>query len=225
MTKEKLGMLISKLRKQKDLTQDDLARLTNLNIRSIQRIEAGEVMPRLYTLKVLSKYLDYNLLPFKKKPLLLYTGMAVLLVAGISIIGYMFLNKSKYTIESIAILPLINNLDDSNNKNTTDEIQKVLIQKLTKIADLKVISQDSVIQFKDSGKSVKDLSNELDVSAVLRVSLKSLENDQIQISWSVFHRGLDGILLAQMFKWSSWQLEIMPEAFGGEIARKLSSVI
>ena len=65
MTIENLASKIVKLRKERGLTQEKLAEKTNLNIRTIQRIESGEVKPRLFTLKVLSETLDYNLLPEK----------------------------------------------------------------------------------------------------------------------------------------------------------------
>lgn len=48
-----LGKKISEMRKAKGLTQEELVELCNLNVRTIQRIEAGEVTPRSYTIKAL----------------------------------------------------------------------------------------------------------------------------------------------------------------------------
>jgi transcriptional regulator with XRE-family HTH domain len=55
------GRKISELRKNKGLTQAELAERCNLNIRSIQRIESGKVLARPYTVKILSKALDHEL--------------------------------------------------------------------------------------------------------------------------------------------------------------------
>ena len=41
-----LGILIADLRKRQGLTQEDLVERCNINVRTIQRIEAGEVNPR-----------------------------------------------------------------------------------------------------------------------------------------------------------------------------------
>ncbi len=49
---EIIGNRIIKLRKLKGLTQEDLADKTNLSVRTIQRIEKGDVDPRNYTLNV-----------------------------------------------------------------------------------------------------------------------------------------------------------------------------
>lgn len=60
MKQPELGKKISDLRKQKGLTQEDLVERCNINVRTIQRIEAGEVSPRSYTLKTILKALDYD---------------------------------------------------------------------------------------------------------------------------------------------------------------------
>ncbi len=54
----KTGQLIKELRIKKGITQEDLAAKTELNVRTIQRIEKGEVDPRAYTLQSIAKALD-----------------------------------------------------------------------------------------------------------------------------------------------------------------------
>ena len=60
MIQPDLGKKISELRKAKNLTQDELATLCNINVRTLQRIEYGDVTPRRYTLKLLFTALNYN---------------------------------------------------------------------------------------------------------------------------------------------------------------------
>ena len=63
MKQPELGQLISEGRKQKGFTQMDLAGECNVDIRTIQRIEAGEVTPRFYTLRIINEVLgtDFDL--------------------------------------------------------------------------------------------------------------------------------------------------------------------
>lgn len=61
MKQPELGQKILALRKQKGLTQEELVDLCNINVRTIQRIEAGEVMPRSFTLKTILNVLGENL--------------------------------------------------------------------------------------------------------------------------------------------------------------------
>lgn len=58
----KLNEQIIKARKANGHTQESLAKSTNLSLRTIQRIEKGEGSPRTHTIKVLSNFLDIELL-------------------------------------------------------------------------------------------------------------------------------------------------------------------
>lgn len=60
MKQPELGKKIVELRKAKSLTQEELVDSCNLNVRTLQRIESGEVTPRNYTLKLLSEVLDFD---------------------------------------------------------------------------------------------------------------------------------------------------------------------
>lgn len=60
MKQPELGNKIIKLRKQKGLTQEELAEKCNLNLRTIQRIETNEVSPRSFTVKIIFDALDYD---------------------------------------------------------------------------------------------------------------------------------------------------------------------
>ncbi len=51
---------IAELRKAKGLTQEELVEKCNLSVRTLQRIENGEVTPRSYTLKLIFAALDYD---------------------------------------------------------------------------------------------------------------------------------------------------------------------
>jgi transcriptional regulator with XRE-family HTH domain len=61
MQQPELGKKILELRKQKGLTQEELVELCNISVRTIQRIEAGEVTPRSFTLRTIFTALDYTL--------------------------------------------------------------------------------------------------------------------------------------------------------------------
>ncbi|HKZ37038.1 MAG TPA: helix-turn-helix domain-containing protein [Chryseolinea sp.] len=61
MDKTSIAKKIIHFRKLKGITQEGLAEITGLNVRTIQRIESGEVDPRLYTLKSIADALGVNL--------------------------------------------------------------------------------------------------------------------------------------------------------------------
>ena len=60
MKQPELGKKILELRKSKGLTQEELVEQCNINVRTIQRIEAGDVSPRSYTLKAILDVLGFD---------------------------------------------------------------------------------------------------------------------------------------------------------------------
>src|SRR5689334_6895520 len=61
MTQPLLGTLIAELRNQKGITQKELADACNIDIRTIQRIETGKVLPRMYTIRLLAAALGTDI--------------------------------------------------------------------------------------------------------------------------------------------------------------------
>ena len=53
--KEDIARLVKDGRIAMGYTQQELSDLTRISLRSVQRIENAEVLPRLYTLKLLAK--------------------------------------------------------------------------------------------------------------------------------------------------------------------------
>src|SRR5512141_1289476 len=60
MNQPDLGLKVAELRQQKGLTQERLAELCEVSLRTIQRIESGEVDPRAYTLHCLGTALEFD---------------------------------------------------------------------------------------------------------------------------------------------------------------------
>jgi transcriptional regulator with XRE-family HTH domain len=54
------GQIIREARIKKGMTQEELAEKTDISIRTIQRIENGEVDPRSYTLMSIAKVLEID---------------------------------------------------------------------------------------------------------------------------------------------------------------------
>ncbi|KQC00707.1 helix-turn-helix domain-containing protein [Pedobacter sp. Hv1] len=59
--KEGIAKLIKEARLKKGYSQQQLADLTQLNLRSVQRIENAEVLPRAYNLNLLAKQLGLDM--------------------------------------------------------------------------------------------------------------------------------------------------------------------
>ncbi|MCJ7703843.1 MAG: helix-turn-helix domain-containing protein, partial [Anaerolineales bacterium] len=60
MKQPDLGLKVAELRQQKGFTQEQLANDCDITVRTIQRIESGEVDPRAYSITMLSQVLEFN---------------------------------------------------------------------------------------------------------------------------------------------------------------------
>lgn len=67
MKQPELGKRIASLRKGKGLTQEELVDMCNINVRTIQRIESGEVTPRASTIKLILDVLGYDYQTFDEE--------------------------------------------------------------------------------------------------------------------------------------------------------------
>jgi transcriptional regulator with XRE-family HTH domain len=61
MKQPDLGKKVAELRRARGLTQEELVEKCNLSVRTLQRIESGEVSPRSHTLRVLFAALDQKI--------------------------------------------------------------------------------------------------------------------------------------------------------------------
>lgn len=58
-----IGSQVSNVRKQKGMTQEELAERAQITVRTIQRVESGKSLPRAYTLKLIAAALE---LPYEQ---------------------------------------------------------------------------------------------------------------------------------------------------------------
>lgn len=73
---------------------------------------------------------------------------------------------------SIAVLPFTNLSADADNEYFSDGITEEILTALTKLGGLKVISRTSIMQYKGTTKSVRQIGTELEVGAVLEGSVE-----------------------------------------------------
>lgn len=66
-SKEKIALLIKKARINRGYSQQQLADLVKLNLRSVQRIENAEVLPRAYNLNLIARELELDIAVLKEE--------------------------------------------------------------------------------------------------------------------------------------------------------------
>jgi len=142
MKQPQLGRKIAELRKAKGFTQEELVEQCNLNVRTLQRIESGEVSPRSYTQRIIFTALDYDihasneLNPTKIGKTLSSTGKQLehLFRGVLDLFNLKTDTMKKLSILTLAFILIglgINSLLSKSNAQSIDDITKIIEAKNT----------------------------------------------------------------------------------------------
>src|SRR5438128_627717 len=108
-------------------------------------------------------------------------------------------SKSVIDVKSIAVLPFENLSSDKENAYFTDGVQDEILTDLAKIADLKVISRASVMQYKTGiARNLRKISEELGVAHVLEGSVQRAAN-KVRVNAQLLDARTDAHLWAQTY--------------------------
>jgi TolB-like protein/Tfp pilus assembly protein PilF len=101
-------------------------------------------------------------------------------------------------IRSIAVLPLTNLSGDPGQEYFSDGMTEALITTLSKISALKVISRTSVMQFKGSKKSLREIAAALGVEGVIEGSVLRA-GERVRITAQLINAATDTHLWAESY--------------------------
>ena len=93
-------------------------------------------------------------------------AMAVVLVIAIAVSGY-YLNSRQSSIHSIAVLPFSNATSDPDTEYLSDGITEGIIDRLSALPNLKVISRTSAFRYKQRDIDPQRVARELGVEALV----------------------------------------------------------
>ena len=107
-------------------------------------------------------------------------------------------NTSSIPLKSIAVLPFASLSEDKTNAYFADGIQDEILTRLSKIAQLKVISRTSTQQFQSKPASVSDIAKQLGVAHVLEGSVQKA-GDSVRVNVQLIKAEGDSHLWAETY--------------------------
>ena len=106
--------------------------------------------------------------PAYSKNSLIFVAAGILLVALLAIGGFYYIDRSKgRTIDSIAVMPFVNESNNAEIEYLSDGIPESLISSLSQLPDLTVKPRSSVFRYKGKNPETRILGTELNVQAIL----------------------------------------------------------
>lgn len=101
-------------------------------------------------------------------------------------------------IRSLAVLPLGNLGRQSHDDGFADSMTEALITNLAKISALRVVSRTSVMRYKNTEKSIREIGKELGADALLEGSVQR-EQDRVRINVRLVAAAADHHLWAEAY--------------------------
>jgi serine/threonine protein kinase/Flp pilus assembly protein TadD len=127
---------------------------------------------------------------------LVILGMSALFVFQSSRIQNAALNPA--ADKTIAVLPFENRSEDKANAYFADGIQDEILTRLSKIADLKVISRTSTQQYQSKPANLREIAKQLGVANILEGSVQKVA-DQVRVNVQLVNAQSDSHLWADTF--------------------------
>ena len=161
------------------------------------RILKGELESSLPQTKARAESIVSKIKRHKRGMLL--TLAAALLAAAAVAYSFFFVAPARLPNEkSIAVLPFENLSEEKSNAYFADGIQDEILTRLSKIADLKVISRTSTQRYKNTSQKLSEIANQLGVANLLEGSVQKT-NDQVRVTVQLIRAANDSHLWAETF--------------------------
>jgi eukaryotic-like serine/threonine-protein kinase len=151
----------------------------------------------------------------------LLTLAAALLAAAAVAYSFFFVPPAPLPNEkSIAVLPFENLSEEKSNAYFADGIQDEILTRLSKIADLKVISRTSTQRYKNTSQKLSEIAKQLGVANLLEGSVQKT-NDQVRVNVQLIRAANDSHLWAETFDRSLTDIFFVETEVAKAIADKL----
>ena len=152
------------------------------------------------------------------KPLAVVGVAVVFLIAGF--FGYRYFTTTSTQIESIAVMPFVNESGNPDVEYLSDGMTETLINSLSQLPNLKVMSRNSVFQYKGKDVNAQTVAKELKVQAVLtgRVTQRG---DGLSISVELINAQDNSQIWGQQYNRKLADVFAVQEEIAKEISERL----
>lgn len=121
-------------------------------------------------------------------------------------------------IQSVAVLPLADLSEDHSQEYFADGMTDAIITELSQIRKLRVISRTSVMQYRQTQKSLDQIAQDLNVDAIVEGSVVRAR-DRVQVRAKLFQTNIEGALWAGNFERNFTDVLALQSDVATQIAR------
>ena len=147
---------------------------------------------------------------------------AAILAAGAFAYAFFFVASPPPNEKSIAVLPFENLSEEKSSAYFADGIQDEILTRLSKIADLKVISRTSTQRYKHTSQSPSQIAHQLGVANLLEGSVQKT-NDQVRVNVQLITAANDTHLWAETYDRELTDIFVVESDIATTIAKTLQA--
>jgi TolB-like protein/Tfp pilus assembly protein PilF len=156
-------------------------------------------------------------------PTWLAIALAVSVAAIISIAGYLyFARKAQKTIESIAVMPFVNESGNQDVEYLSDGMTETLISSLSQIPNLSVKARSTVFFYKGKETTPKKIGDELGVQAVL-LGRVAQRGDDLRLNLELVNAQTQDIMWTDTYNRKQSELVSLQSEIARAVSSKLKS--
>ncbi len=126
--------------------------------------------------------------------------------------------------KSIAVLPFANMSDDKDSAFFTDGMHEDILTNLALIRELHVVSRTSVLQYRGTTKTIRQIASELGVAYILEGSVRRAGN-KVRVTGQLIHAATDEHVWAKNYDRDLTDIFSIQSALANEIAGALSAAL
>src|SRR5438067_6585010 len=156
-----------------------------------------------------------------KRGVLLMSAVAILAAVAFAY-SFFFLASPPPNEKSIAVLPFENLSEETSSAYFADGIQDEILTRLSKIADLKVISRTSTQRYKHTSQSPSQIAHQLGVAHLLEGSVQKT-NDQVRVNVQLITAANDTHLWAETYDRKLTDIFVVESDIATTIAKTLQA--
>jgi serine/threonine protein kinase/Tfp pilus assembly protein PilF len=147
---------------------------------------------------------------------------SILVIAGIALGTWLYQRTQSFAPEerSIAVLPFENLSSDKQNAYFAEGIQDEILTRLSKIADLKVISRTSTERYKSAPENLPEIAKQLGVAHILEGSVQK-SGDTVRVNVQLIKAASDSHLWSDTFDRKLTDIFLVESEVAKTIAERL----
>ncbi|HEY6246248.1 MAG TPA: tetratricopeptide repeat protein [Pyrinomonadaceae bacterium] len=149
--------------------------------------------------------------------------VAILVIAGAGVCAYFLLSKkNRPPIQSIAVMPFINDSGNADVDYLSDGMTDTLISQLSQLTNLNVKARSSVFRYKGKETTAQTVGKELNVQAVLNGRFAQ-RGDQLILTLELVDAQTENVIWSEQYNRSQSDLVKLQTDIARDVSSKLTT--